>query len=246
MRLTDKVALITGGGTGMGRATAELFHDEGARIAIVGRRAQVLEEAARNISGDVLCCPCDVSDENAVRNMVKKVIGRFERIDILVHAAGVNPTRTDIAATDLETFHATMEASVTGAFLVAREVAAVMPPGGAIVLIGSIAALRGLPTLFSITAAKGALHAATRQMARTLGKDGIRVNLVAPGLTRTEMTAAGIDSMPPEAYAALLANYPLGTIGEPEDIAHACLYLASDEAKWVTGVILPVDGGRTA
>ncbi len=246
MRLADKVALITGGGTGMGRATAELFHHEGARIAIVGRRAQVLEEAARNISGDVLCCPCDVSNENAVRNMVNEVIGRFERIDVLVHAAGVNPNRTDIAATDLETFHATMEASVTGAFLVTREAAAVMPPGGAIVLIGSIAALRGLPSLFSITAAKGALHAATRQMARALGKDGIRVNLVAPGLTRTELTAARFDSMPEDAYAALIADHPLGTIGEPEDIAHACLYLASDEAKWVTGVILPVDGGRTA
>ena len=230
----------------MGRATAELFHREGARIAIVCRRAQVLEEAAHNISSDVFCCPCDVTDEKAVRSMVNEVIGRYERIDVLVLAAGVNPSRTDIAATDLETFNATMAASVTGTFLVAREAAAVMPPGGAIVLIGSIVGLRGLPNLFSITAAKGALHAATRQMARTLGKDGIRVNLVAPGLTRTEMTAAGIDSMPPEAYAALLANYPLGTIGEPEDIAHACLYLASDEAKWVTGVILPVDGGQTA
>ena len=246
MRLTDKVALITGGGSGMGRATAELFHHEGARIAIVGRRAQVLEEAARNMSDDVLCCPCDVTDENAVRSMVNEVIGRFERIDVLVLAAGVLPNRTDIAATDLETFNATMAASVTGAFLVAREAAAFMPPGGAIVLIGSIVALRGLPGRFSITAAKGALHAATRQMARTLGKDGIRVNLVAPGLTRTEMTAARLDSMPKEAYAALIADHPLGTIGEPEDIAHACLYLASDEAKWVTGIILPVDGGLTA
>ncbi len=246
MRLADKVALITGGGTGMGRATAELFHREGARVAIVGRRAQVLEEAARNIGSDVLCCPCDVGDESAVRDMVNEVTGRFERIDVLVHAAGVNPDRNDIAATDLETFQATMETSVTGAFLVARGAAAVMPPGGAIVLIGSIAALSGLPSLFSITAAKGALHAATRQMARTLGKDGIRVNLVPPGLTRTEMTAARFDSMAEEAYAALIADHPLGRLGEPEDIAHACLYLASDEAKWVTGVILPVDGGRTA
>ncbi len=246
MRLADKVALITGGGTGMGRATAELFHQEGARVAIVGRKADILEEAARNIDGDVLCCPCDVADEDAVRGMVGKVKARLKRIDILVHAAGVNPARTNIAATELEAFHATMAASVTGAFLVAREVAAAMPPGGAIVLIGSIAALRGLPMLFSITAAKGALHAVTRQMARTLGKDGIRVNLVAPGLTRTEMTAAGLNAMPPDAYAALLADHPLGTIGEPDDIAHACLYLASDEAKWVTGVILPVDGGRTA
>ncbi len=246
MRLADKVALITGGGTGLGRATAELFQQEGARVAIVGRKADVLEEAARNIDGDVLCCPCDVTDEDAVRGMVGMVKARLKRIDILVQAAGVNPARTNIAATELEAFQATMAASVTGAFLVAREAAVAMPPGGAIVLIGSIAALRGLPTLFSITAAKGALHAATRQMARTLGKDGIRVNLVAPGLTRTEMTAAGLDAMPPDAYAALLADTPLGTIGEPDDIAHACLYLASDEAKWVTGVILPVDGGRTA
>ena len=134
----------------MGRATAELFHHEGARIAIVGRRAQVLEEAARNISSDVLCCPCDVTDEKAVRSMVNEVIGRFERIDVLVLAAGVLPNRTDIAATDLETFNETIAASVTGTFLVAREAAAVMPTGGAIVLIGSIVALRGLPNLFSI------------------------------------------------------------------------------------------------
>ncbi len=245
MRLAEKVALITGGGSGMGKAVARLFHDEGARVAIVGRRRHVLEDAARDIGGDVYSRPCDVTDEAAVSAMLKDVVARFGQVDVLVHSAGVNPNRTDLPETDLETFRNTMEASVTGAFLVAREVVAVMPPGGAIVLIGSVAAIRGSPTRFSITAAKGALHAVTRQMARTLGKDGIRINLVAPGATRTEMTQELFDSMPNEAFEKLIADLPLGRIGEPEDIAQACLYLASDEAKWVNGVILPVDGGAS-
>ncbi len=246
MRLTEKVALVTGGGSGMGKATAQLFHDEGAQVAIVGRRKHVLEDAARDVSGELFCCVCDVTDEASVRSMIRDVVAQFGRIDVLVHSAGVNPNRTDLSQTDLETFQITMGASVTGAFLVAREVVAVMPPGGAIVLVGSVAAIRGSPTRFSITAAKGALHAVTKQMARTLGKDGIRVNLVAPGATRTELTQALFDSMPKEAFEKLLADHPLGRIGEPEDVAQACLYLASDEAQWVTGVILPVDGGNSA
>jgi len=245
MRLAGKVALITGGGSGMGKATARLFHDEGAQVAIVGRRRNVLEAAAEEIAEDVFCYPCDITDETAVRSMIKDVVAQFGRIDILVHSAGINPDRTDLPETDLNSFRETMEASVTGAFLVAREVVTVMPSGGAIVLIGSVAAIRGSPTRFSITVAKGALHAATGQMARTLGKDGIRVNLVAPGATRTEMTGKHFDSMSKEAFESVLARHPLGRIGEPEDIAQACLFLASDEAKWVTGVILPVDGGSS-
>jgi NAD(P)-dependent dehydrogenase (short-subunit alcohol dehydrogenase family) len=246
MRLANKVALITGGGSGMGKATARLFRVEGAQVAIAGRRKNMLEAAALEIGEDLFCCPCDITDEAAVRSMIKDVVAKFGRIDVMVHSAGINPDRTDLPETDLDTFRNTMEASVTGAFLVAREVVTVMPSGGAIVLIGSVAAIRGSPTRFSITAAKGALHAATGQMAQTLGKDGIRVNLVAPGATRTEMTEKLFDSMPKEAFERVLARHPLGKIGEPADIAQACLFLASDEAKWVTGLILPVDGGSSA
>ena len=141
MRLTEKVALVTGGGSGMGKATAQLFHDEGAQVAIVGRRKHVLEDAARDVSGELFCCVCDVTDEASVHSMIRDVVAQFGRIDVLVHSAGVNPNRTDLSQTDLETFQITMGASVTGAFLVAREVVAVMPPGGAIVLVGSVAAV---------------------------------------------------------------------------------------------------------
>lgn len=246
MRLRDKVALITGGGSGIGKTTAELFHREGAKVAIAGRRANVLEETARGISNEVVCCPCDVTDESAVQGMIKDVVGRFERINVLVLSAGALPGRTDITSTDLETFNKTLTANVTSAFLVAREAIPFMPPGGSIIMVGSGVGLRGWPNMFSMTAAKGALHAATRQMAHTLGKDGIRVNLVAPALVRTQNNSDRLDAMSPETYAELLAEYPLGAIGETVDIANACLYLASDEAKWVTGVVLPVDGGHTA
>lgn len=245
MRLRDKVALITGGGSGIGKSTAELFHREGARVAIAGRRGQVLEETARGIGDDVYCHPCDVTDESAVQSMIKDVIGHFERIDVLVLSAGALPGRTDITSTDLETFNKTITANVTSAFLVAREAIPFMPPGGSIIMVGSGVGLQGWPNMFSMTAAKGALHAATRQMAHTLGKDGIRVNLVAPAMVRTQNNADRLDTMSPEAMEELLAEYPLGAIGETIDVANACLYLGSDEAKWVTGVVLPVDGGRS-
>jgi 3-oxoacyl-[acyl-carrier protein] reductase len=246
MRLAGKVALITGGGTGMGRATAELFHREGAKVAITGRRESVLKKAAEAIGEDVLALPCDVTNEPAVIRMVEQVVAEFDHIDVLVNSAGVNPSRAEIAETDLKAFHDTMEASVTGSFLVTRTVLPSMPKGGSVVLVGSVAAIRGWPTRFAITAAKGALHAMTRQLARSLGKDGIRVNLVAPGATRTEMTEELFAAMPKEAYDRLLAETPLGRIGEADDIAQACLYLASDEASFVTGAILPVDGGISA
>jgi NAD(P)-dependent dehydrogenase (short-subunit alcohol dehydrogenase family) len=246
MRLAGKVALITGGGTGMGRATAALFHKEGAKVAIVGRRESVLKKAAEAMGKDVLALSCDITNEPAVIRMVETVVAAFGRIDVLVNAAGVNPSRADIAQTDLKAFHDTMEASATGTFLVTRAVIPSMPEGGSIVLLGSAAAIRGWPTRFSITAAKGALHAITRQLARSLGKDGIRVNLVSPGATRTEMTEELFASMPKEAYERMISETPLGRIGEAEDIAKACLFLASDDSSFVTGAILPVDGGQSA
>jgi NAD(P)-dependent dehydrogenase (short-subunit alcohol dehydrogenase family) len=246
MRLAGKVALITGGGTGMGRATAELFHKEGAKVAITGRREGVLKKAAKAIGEDVLAIPCDVTNEPAVIRMVEQVVAAFGHIDVLVNSAGVNPSRTEITETDLKAFRDTMEASATGTFLVTRTVLPSMPEGGSIVLIGSAAAIRGWPARFSVTAAKGAVHAVTRQLARSLGKDGIRVNLVSPGATRTEMTDALFKTMPKEAYERLIAETPLGRIGEADDIAKACLFLASDEASYITGAILPVDGGQSA
>jgi len=246
MRLAGKVALITGGGTGMGRATAELFHKEGAKVAIVGRREGVLKKAAEAIGEDVLAIACDITNEPAVIRMVEEVVEAFDHIDVLVNSAGVNPSRADIAETDLKAFRDTMEASATGAFLVTRAVLPSMPQGGSIVLIGSAAAIRGWPIRFSVTAAKGAVHAITRQLAKSLGKDGIRVNLVSPGATRTEMTAEFFEAMPKEAYDRMIAETPLGRIGEADDIAKACLFLASDEASYITGAILPVDGGQSA
>jgi meso-butanediol dehydrogenase/(S,S)-butanediol dehydrogenase/diacetyl reductase len=246
MRLAGKVALITGGGSGMGKATAQLFHREGAKVAIAGRRADVLTKTAGAIGDDVLACPCDVTDEPGVVGMVEQIVAAFGRIDVLVNSAGVNPSRADIAETDLDAFRDTLEASATGSFLVTRAAIPAMPRGGSVILVGSAAAIRGWPVRFSVTAAKGAVHAVTRQLARSLGTDGIRVNLVAPGITRTEMTQAFIEAMPKEAYARMIAETPLGRIGEAEDIAKACLFLASDEASYVTGAILPVDGGQSA
>jgi NAD(P)-dependent dehydrogenase (short-subunit alcohol dehydrogenase family) len=253
MRLADKVALVTGGGTGLGFATAELFHREGARVAICGRRADVIERAAREIGPDVLGRRCDTTDETAVEQLVAAVVERFGRLDVLVHAAGIHPEREDITETTLDGYRQTFEANTTSAFLVGRAAVRAMADkggamgrGGAIVLIGSVVAEIGSHKRFAYSGSKAALVGMGRQMAVSLGNRGIRVNIVQPGMVRTELTAGLLDAMKPDVLERMRKSYPLGRLGEPADVAEACLYLASDAAGWITGVALMVDGGLSA
>lgn len=243
MRLSGKTALITGGGSGLGYATATLFHREGAQVAICGRRAETLTQATRSIGADVLAVAADATKEDAVEQMVEATIQRFGKLDLLVHAAGIHPQRTDIAETSLEGFRATMEGNTTSAFLAARAAVKHMNRGGAIVMVGSIVAQLGSSNRFPYSTSKAALVGMARQMAVSLGPRGIRVNVLQPAMIRTEMTANFLDSMTPEQLERMRRSYPLGRLGEPEDVAEACLYLCSDAASWITGVILNVDGG---
>ncbi|MBM3597630.1 MAG: SDR family oxidoreductase [Alphaproteobacteria bacterium] len=243
MRLEGKAALVTGGGTGLGLAVAKLFHAEGAKVAICGRRAEVLAKAAATIGPDVIAECCDVTDEAAVDAMVAAVARQFGRLDLLVHAAGIHPQRADIDKTTLDGFRQTMEGNTTATFLVARAAVRHMTQGSAIVVIGSIVAQLGSSNRFPYSTSKAALVGMVRQMAVSLGPRGIRVNLVQPGMVRTEMTEGLLDSMKPEQLERMRKAYPLGRFGEPDDVAQACLYLCSDGAGWVTGVTLNVDGG---
>lgn len=246
MRLANKVALVTGGGTGLGLATAQLFHREGAKLAICGRRADVLTRAAQSIGPDVLARPCDVSQEGPVDDLVAAVVKQFGRLDILVHAAGVNLQREDITETTLDGFRKTFDINTTSAFLVGRAAVRAMTGGGAVVLIGSVVAEIGSHKRFAYSGSKAALTGLGRQMAVSLGGRGIRVNIVQPGMVRTEMTAGLLDGMKPEMLERMRKAYPLNRLGRPEDIAEACLFLASDAASWITGVALMVDGGLSA
>ncbi|BBK42702.1 oxidoreductase [Allostella vacuolata] len=244
MRVKDKVVFITGGSTGLGLATAKLYHREGAKVAILGRRADVLAAAAEEIGPGTLDVPGDATDPEQVRAAVGKIVDRFGRIDIVVHSAGGNPERKNIEGVTLEGFRTTFELNTTSAFVVVQEALKAMGHGGSIVLIGSVAGMKGSANRLAYATAKAGMIGMTRQLALTLGPKGIRVNLVAPGLIRTPLTANLIDSMSNEEMDRMLSDHPLGRLGDPDDVAYACLYLGSDESKWVSGISLPVAGGR--
>lgn len=244
MRVKDKVAFITGGSTGLGLATAKLMRAEGAKVAIFARRPEVLEAAAKEIGAGTLAIAGDASEQDQVRAAVAKVKDTFGRLDIVVHSAGGNPERTNIEDTTLDGFRRTFELNTTSSFIVVQECLKAMGQGGSIVLIGSTAGMMGSQIRTSYATAKAAMIGLTKQLSLTLGPKGIRVNLVAPGMIRTPLTAKLLDGLSNAEMSAMVASYPLGTLGHPDDIAYACLYLGSDEAKWVSGITLPVAGGR--
>lgn len=263
MRLAGKVAIITGGGTGIGRGIAVRFCSEGASVAICGRRADVLERAAAEIACDsprkpelladpvgrsiALPVPCDVGDEEAVRRMVARVAEAFGRIDILVNAAGVRGAVGDATRLELSEWEEAFRVNTTGPLLCARHVIPQMRKGGGgcILNVGSLRLTRVKAGAAAYCASKGALLYLTRVMALDHAREGIRVNMISPGLVLTEFTRYVVDDFPTpeEGMRHHGAQYPLGRIGTPEDIAAAAAFLASDEAAWITGAVLPVDGG---
>jgi meso-butanediol dehydrogenase / (S,S)-butanediol dehydrogenase / diacetyl reductase len=251
-RLAGKVALITGGGTGIGRACALLFAREGAQVGVAGRRAQPLAAVVaeiRDAGGEALAVACDVTQAPEVEQAVRAVAARFGRLDIVVNNAGAG-----LAATAEETSEADwdrlMAVNLKGTFLVSR---AALPElrkagGGAIVNIGSVAGLVGMKQRVAYTAAKGGVTLLTKALALDHAHEGIRVNCICPSLVETELVRELFSTLPePEAVRRQrIAQIPLGRIGRPEDVAQFAVFLASDESSWVTGAALPLDGGVTA
>jgi NAD(P)-dependent dehydrogenase (short-subunit alcohol dehydrogenase family) len=250
MRLRDRVAIITGGASGIGRGIAVRFCEEGAAVAICARRPERLEQTAAEIvmdGGTALAVPCDVTDEAQVRQMVERVAGQFGRLDILVNAAGVRGAVGDVTRLSLDEWWQALQVNTTGPLLCARHVIPRMREvgGGAILNIGSLRLAHVKPGAAAYCASKGALLYLTKVMALDHAAERIRVNMISPGLVLTEFTRYVTEEFPTpeEGLRRYGAQYPLGRIGTVEDIAAAAVYLASDEASWVTGAILPVDGG---
>ncbi len=242
-RLDGKVAIITGAARGIGLATARLFAREGARVAIADIDAPRGEAAAAEIrdqGGEALFVPVDVTDPASVQAMVRRVVDAFGRIDILVNNAGVLRDRTLLKMTD-EEFDFVINVNLKGVYNCTRAVAPVMVEQGSGVILNasSVVALYGNFGQTNYVASKAAVIGMTKVWARELGPKGIRVNAVAPGFIRTEMTAG----LPEKVVQAVLERTPLRRWGEPEDVAHAYLFLASDEARFINGAVLSVDGG---
>lgn len=248
MRLNGKIALITGGGTGIGEATAKVFAAEGAQVAITGRRKDVLEGVAKAIvsnGGKVLVVAGSVTDEAHVREAVDQAMRTFGKIDILINNAGIGAFGTPLHETTDQAWQEVLDTNLTGVFRFARAVIPhMLGRGGSIVNVSSIAGMVGIAGLAAYGSTKGALLALTRCMAIDYAKEKIRCNCVCPGLVDTPMAADAIAD--PEMNAMLMAAYPLGRCGTPDEVARMLLYLASDEAAWVTGSIFTIDGGMTA
>ena len=245
MQLKDQVAIITGAASprGIGWATARRFADEGARVVILDLDAQAAEQAARTIGPQHLGLACDVRDEGACRGAVRRVLEVLGRIDILVNNAGVSQSQRLLDSTQAD-YDLVMDSSVRGAFNMSRAVVPHMRSRqrGAIVCMGSVAAQRGGGILGGphYSAAKGAIQTLAKAMARELAPDGIRANAVAPGMVDTDLLLGKIDDAGKRRVAE---GVPLGRLAVPADIANACLFLASDQSAYITGVVLDVSGG---
>lgn len=248
-RLAGKVALITGGNAGIGEAIARTFAREGAAVVITGRRQDELERVAGEIKkqhGQCAVVAGSVTDETHARAAVAQALQRFGALDILVNNAGIGEFGRRIHELDDDTWMRVLDVNVTGVFRMTRVAVGEMLKlkRGSIVNISSIASLVGIPLLPAYAASKGALDAMTRAIAIDYAKDGIRCNVVNPGLIATPMAAPLMAN--PEQLEPILAHYPIHRPGKPEEVANMVLYLASDEALWVTGGTFTVDGGMTA
>jgi NAD(P)-dependent dehydrogenase (short-subunit alcohol dehydrogenase family) len=240
-----KVAIVTGGGSGLGFAIAQKFVDNNITTIIAGRDENKLAAAKEQLGDLCFAMPCDVSNLKSIPGFVQDVLSKFGQIDILVNNAGINLKKEFTEVTD-EEFQNIITTNVTAVFVMSREVVKHMleKKSGCIINISSMAAQYGLPKVIAYSASKTAIDGMTRAMAVELSPNGIRVNAIAPGFIYSAMTEKALNS-DPERKAKVFGRTPMGIMGQPEDIGNAALYLASDAAKYVTGVVLPVDGGNS-
>jgi len=240
-----KVAVVTGGGSGIGFAIAEKFAHAGIQTIIVGRDENKLQSAKEKAGTNCFAVPCDLSNLPAIPGLINKIIADFGRIDILVNNAGVNMKKDFTEVTD-EDFQSILTTNLCSVFSVSREVVKQMlkQGSGSIINISSMAAQYGLPRVIAYSASKTAIDGMTRAMATELSPKGIRVNAIAPGFIKTAMTAKALDA-DPERKAKVFNRTPMGYMGSPEDIGEAALFLANETSKYITGVVLPVDGGNS-
>ncbi len=242
--LKNKVAVVTGGTRGIGLAIVKAFLKEGASVALFGSRAETVNKALEEIKAEtpdasIMGLSPDLSDYAAVEKAMKEVQAHFGRIDILANNAGVS-ARESLYEYDPAAFQKVMDLNVNSVFYCAKAVAPIMKEQGAgsIINTSSMVSLYGQPSGCSYPASKYAVNGLTKSLARELGKDNIRVNAVLPGVTRTDMVAA----LPQEMVDRIAATIPLGRVGEPEEVANAFVFLASDKASYITGATLSVDG----
>ncbi|MGM4980786.1 SDR family oxidoreductase [Hyphomicrobiales bacterium] len=244
MRLKNKVAVVTGGNSGIGLATARLFLAEGAKIVITGRNPQTLAAAAEELGGNVLALRADTTDIPAMEKAFAEAAQKLGKFDIVFANAGIGG-ETALGKTTLEQFESIVRINFTGVFFTVQAALPYLNDGGSVILNGSVHAVLGIPGYSAYAGTKGAVRAMTRNLASELAPRGIRVNQVTPGATKTPIWNSRAAT--PEAMDALEARFgglsPLGRMSEADEIAKAALYFASDDSANVTAIEITVDGG---
>ncbi len=251
-QLSGKMAFITGGGTGIGRACALLFAREGAKVAVAARRKEKLEAVAREIIEEghkALAVECDITRRDSVEHAIRTAEERLGGLNVIVNNAGLLHIGT-VEETSEDDWNRVVAVNLTGTFLVSQ---AAIPSlrragGGSIVNIGSYLGLVGIKQRTAYCASKGGVTLLTKAMALDHAAENIRVNCICPALVETEMALGAMQRMPdPAAYRKLReSQIPIGRAGKPEDVARLAAFLASDQSSWMTGNAIPLDGGTTA
>ena len=256
MRLDGKVAIVTGGGTGIGRAVVERFVADGAYVCITGRRAELLEKVAAALPADrIKICPADISDAAAVARVLETALAFGRGLHVLVNNAGMEQPMAGVVDLDPAIWERVIAVNLGGPFLTMRAAIPHMieAGGGSIINVSSLAGLVNPPRLPAYCASKGGLISLSKQVAVDYGPQKVRCNVVCPGAVRTEMIES---AMAPFAEACglkvddVLATFsrdvPLQRVSRPEEIAGLCSYLASDDSSFLTAAVIPLDGGAVA
>lgn len=243
--LTGKIAVVTGGGTGLGFGISRAFINAGSKVVITGRREEVLKEACKKLSNGAEYIVNDITDLDTLPGLTEDIETRFGPVDILVNNAGINQKKHALEVSDQD-FDDIIQTNLKGLFALSREIGKKMTERkqGAIINITSMAAIYGIPKVAGYTAAKTGVLGLTRALAVDLSPFGVRVNAIAPGFIESQMLHQAFNS-DPERKRRVLERTPMQKLGLPEDVAFAAVYLASDASKFVSGINLPVDGGNS-
>ncbi len=242
----SKTAIVTGGASGIGLAIADTFVRNNVRTIIIGRDENKLAAAKEQFGALCETVRFDLNELADIPKLIEELTNRFQQIDILVNNAGIN-LKKEFADVSDEEFQKILLTNVTSVFTMSREIVKHMLKKnvkGSIINISSMASQYGLPKVIAYTASKAAVEGMTRAMATELSPKGIRVNCIAPGFIATDMSAKALNN-DPERKGKVLSRTPMGHLGDPADIGDAALFLASDASKYITGVVLPVDGGNS-
>lgn len=245
MHTDERIAIVTGGASGLGLSVTEKFIAQGVRTIMIGRDSRKLHEAAERLGSLCVVKQFDLTELKRIPSLVEEIIAGYGHIDILVNNAGIHMKKAMMEVSDGE-FEKVIATNLTAVFSISREVGKVMMArgSGSILMISSMAAKYGIPQVIAYTAAKSGVEGMTRAMAVEMSPSGVRVNCIAPGFITTAMSSGAMND-DPERKRKALSRTPMGAFGKPEDVAEAAWFLVSGQARYITGAVLPVDGGNS-